>query len=209
MPVKINDIRRLYNALGQSFDRQVLDQAVHASHRIENSSTPVSAGQAFSLVLAEAKNMDTKARLKLISAADGVQADGRATRWEFFFDLPRRRAKLECAWFLVWDKRADAFVATQVEVRAQPFPASDNKLRQLVDEGELLYQQLRGLWQQERKRTPDLPHKFRDSDAVIRELAELDNNLLNHELSLSTGLNPQGKPCWVARTRSDNFYLDL
>ncbi|MDJ0832539.1 MAG: hypothetical protein QNJ69_03390 [Gammaproteobacteria bacterium] len=205
----IKDIRRLYNKLGQAFDRQSLVSEEKSVHQLEDINDPLSAGQAFALVLPFARKLDRNPRLKLITAADGINIDGKASRWEFFFDLPGRRAKLECDWLLTWDDSADAFQGAQIEVRVQPFPPADNKLRQMVDQGGLLYQQLEGLWKQERKRTPDLPDKFRDSDIVIGELITQNKNLLDQELSLATGLNPQGRPCWLAQSRSDTFHLDL
>ncbi len=207
--MKITDIRRLYNSLGQTLDRQALREEIHDIHRLDDSTSPITAGQAFKQIIPVVKEIDSKPKLKLISAAGTIQTDGSATRWEFFFDLPKKRAKLECGWYLQWDDSEDDYHGAQIELRAQPFPTADNPLRQMVDQGELLYQQLDGLWQQERKRSPDLPAKFRDSDAVIRELADQDIDLLKHELSLSTGVNARGKTCWLVQTRSESFQLDL
>ena len=38
--------------------------------------------------------------IKLITASENLDASGKASRWEFFFDLPKRRAKAAVAWVL-------------------------------------------------------------------------------------------------------------
>jgi hypothetical protein len=81
--------------------------------------------------------------------------------------------------------------------------------RTMVENGQLLYPQLKGLWQQERRRMVDLPHSFRDSDIALVEFVRQGLKPADVEFSLGTGTGPGGKPAWVAQTRTQNFYTDL
>ncbi len=205
----IDKLRKIYNKIDTIFDRSALESEINRSYRLRAENKPVTAKTAFRLALLEAKRLDKHAALKMIVAPDGVDPTGKAIRWEFFFDLIQQRAKLICEWFLSWDAEADSFGPPQLVVKANPFPPADSPLHQLVSEGKLLHRQLNGFWQQERRRQPDLPHQFRDSDealaALIRQGLSFDQ-----EVTLSTTEHSsENESYWVAKSRYDTFLVNF
>jgi hypothetical protein len=202
-------VRRLYNRIDRFFDRQSLTQELRSSRELKEGNNPQTARPVFERVWQAAQELDRKACLKMIVSPGGVDQAGASARWEFFFDLPRRRAKLECNWFLPWVTERDSFGSAHLELIARPFPPVNSPLRQMVNEGTLLYRQLAGFWEEERRRSPDLPLHFRNSDEVIVALIQQGLNLLEDEFSLGTGQSPQGSLAWVAQTRGRDFYTAL
>jgi hypothetical protein len=69
----------------------------------------------------------------------------------------------------------------------------------------LLYPQLHSLWLAERGRTPDLPHRFRNSDVTAGELARRGLRIEDLEFTLSTDRDRDGTPSWIARTRDQEY----
>ena len=205
----INHVRRGYNAIDSIFDRRVLKQAGYSVRELKSVEGGRTARQAFDPVLKIAREWDPDARLKLITAPDGLQPNGAAYRWEFFFDLVNRRGKLECDWISIWDAAADRFTSVRIETKAQPFPPIGSKLNQMVTEGQLLYRQLSGLWRDEWQRTPDLPPQFRESDSVVQALSAQGVDLRIDECSLSTGLDANGQPSWVVQTRAGDYHFNF
>ena len=82
----------------------------------------------------------------------------------------------------------------------------DSRLRQLVRDGHLLHEQLIVMWRQEYKRLPNLPSRFRDSDAALADFTQQGLDVTLTEFSLSTGQSPEGSLCWVAQTRNEKYY---
>jgi hypothetical protein len=204
-----NTLRRLYNRIDRLFDRQVLTQELRSSRGLEESNEPQTVRQVFERVWQAAQELDREACLKMIVSPGGVDQEGTSARWEFFFDLPQRRAKLECNWFLSWDDEKDGFGSACLDIIARPFPPANSLLRQMVNEGTLLHRQLAGFWEEERRRSPDLPLHFRNSNEAIVELIRQGLDLLEDEFSLGTGQSPEGKLAWIAQTRGREFYAEL
>jgi hypothetical protein len=167
--------------------------------------TPATAYQAFAMVLPVVREVDLDARLKRITASENLDAQGRASRWEFFFDLPSRRAKLQCDWLLPWDEQTDDFAHARLEGMVRPFPPTDSVFYVMVAEGKLLHRQIVGLWNQEYQRSPNLPFHFRDSDEVIAELARQGLDISGSDFSLTTEAVHGQPPNWVAQTRSQTW----
>src|SRR5262245_61830009 len=134
-------LRRWYNTVDRFFDRQALTQELRFWRDLQDAAEPRTARYAFELARRVAEELDHEACLKLIVAPDGVRADGTSTLWEFFFDLPARRAKLECDWFLPWEAETRRFGLARLEVIARPFPPATSPLRQMVKDGKLLHRQ--------------------------------------------------------------------
>jgi hypothetical protein len=204
-----NTLRRLYNRIDRFFDYQSLAQELRSSRDLRESNEPQTARQALEQVWQAAQELDREACLKMIVSPGGVDQAGASTRWEFFFDLPQRQAKLECNWFLLWEDERNGFGLAHLELIARPFPPADSLLRQMVNEGTLLYRQLAGFWEEERRRAPDLPLHFRNSDEAVAELMGQGLDLLEDEFSLGTGHSPQGSLAWVAQTRRQEFRVAL
>lgn len=114
----LEPLRRLYNTVDRFFDRRALTQELHFSRDLKESNQ-VTARHAFQVALQAAQQLDRGACLKLI-AGHAVNHDGTSSRWEFFFDLPARRAKLACDWALTWDAAADDFGPARLEIMALP-----------------------------------------------------------------------------------------
>jgi hypothetical protein len=204
-----NALRRLYNRVDRFFDRRTLTQELRSSHELKGSNEPQTARQVFEVAWQAAQELDREACLKLIVSPQGVDQQGASAHWEFFFDLPQRRAKLEGNWFLPWEDERQGFGFARFDLIARPFPAANSLLRQMVNEGKLLHRQLAGFWEEERRRSPDLPLHFRNSDEAIIELMRQGLDLLQDEFSLGTGQSPEGSLAWVAQTRKREFYAEL
>lgn len=203
----ITRFRRLYNAVDGLFDYRAISQEISFSREAGAEKQGRTAGQALAVILPVAREFDRQARLKAIISQQGIDRNGTSAHWEFFFDLVNRRATLAGEWLLTGDTGADAYRPARIDVIVRPFPPADSPLRQLVREGHLLRRQLASLWRQERKRRPDLPHRFRDTDVVPADLARQGLDLTLVEFSLSTGLSPEGRLCWLAQTRHDTYYV--
>jgi hypothetical protein len=76
----------------------------------------------------------------------------------------------------------------------------------MVKEGKLLHRQMAGMWKQECRRRPNLPHEFRDTDVILAEFIEQGLDVSQTEFSLTTGQSPEDRLCWVAQTRRENYY---
>ncbi len=166
-------LRRGLNHIERALDRSSLHAPVTEQRRLRGGGVPCLASVALEQAVQVAQRFDEEARLKRLVAPLGTQADGAALRWEFGFDLPRRRAKLDCDWYLDHDARAGRFGRECFDLRAAPFPPSDSLLARGVAEGRVAYGQLAGVWRDERRLTPDLPLVFADSDVALVELQAL------------------------------------
>lgn len=202
----MNSLRRFYNAVDMLFDRQTLRVAQRFSRPGGSQGTPLTAREAFALCLPLARNFDRGARLKQIVSPDGdIQQNGASRHWEFFFDLPKRRARMNCDWQLPWDEDSDGFGSARIEAAITPFPAQNSLLYQMVKEGRLLYRQLSGLWKEERRRKADLPVQFRDSDEIMLEFAGQGLDVTRSEVTLAAECKQGERPYWVAQTREVSF----
>jgi hypothetical protein len=194
-------LRRAFNRLDRALDRRSLKEAVRIERETGEGAAPVTARTAFRTCLKAARSLDRGARLRLIAAPKiATTADGTSRIWDFNFHLPRRRAQLACRWELPFDEEIDDFGPARLEATATPFPAPGTPLVTLVEEGRMLYRQLNGLWLAERRRGRDLPHRFRDSDAVVAELMAQGLDPHSDEFTLDT-LGRGAAPIWTAATR--------
>jgi hypothetical protein len=201
-----NSLRRIYNSIDSLFDRRAISQELRISKDDTESTYPKTAMQAFEKVQTFAYELDRQARLKWIVSQQGVNSNGESSHWEFSFDLTERRAHLVCDWLLLFNETIDKYLPAKIELTLKPFPPADSPLRQMVKDGQLLHRQLIGMWKQEIKRTPDLPHKFRDTSLIVEELSQQGLDIAQTEFSLSTGQDSSGKLCWLAQTRQKKYY---
>jgi hypothetical protein len=199
-------LRRAYNAVDILFDARAIRQELHFSRELEDIRHPRSAYQAFRSIHPFVNKLDRQARLKMIVSQPGIDAEGASAHWEFFFDLVQRRAHLICDWALSWNEASDDFGPARVELAIKPFPSVDSPIRQLVASGKLLHRQMVGLWKQECERSPALPKRFRDTDAVLADLNQQGLDVSQTEFSVRTGLSPEGRISWIAQTRKDIYY---
>lgn len=199
-------IRRLFNSVDRLFDRRAIGEDLRFSRSGGKARQPITAGQAFQVIQPVMQNLDRSARLKRIVSQPGLNPEGASSHWEFFFDLPRRRAQVSCEWVLPWDAALDAHGSARIDTVVKPFPAPDSPIRQLVNNGELLHRQLYGLWEQERSRKPDLPFQFQDSDTALADFIQQGLDIGQDEFSLSTGFSSEGRACWIAQTRRKQYF---
>jgi hypothetical protein len=199
-------LRRLYNKVDIIFDRHAISRELSFSRPAENAKRPVTAGRAFENIQSLVRELDREARLKLIVSQQGINIDGTSSCWEFFFDLPKRRAQLLCEWDLPWNELTDNYGTANIKFNIKPFPSVDSPIRQLVREGKLLHRQMISLWKQECRRRPDLPYKFRETDVVLADFLHQGLDVAQDEFSLRTGQSPQGSHCWIAQARNATFY---
>lgn len=201
--------RQIYNSIERALDFRELRQEKRLLHERGAPGQRLTASRALSLVLPPVRRIDRDAMLKMIAAPDGTGVDGTSGRWEFSFDLPRRRAKVGAAWFLQWDDELDEYGSARIEVVARPFPPMDSVIRTMVDEGKLIYPQLKAFWRKERRRVPDLRRSFRDSDVAIADLIRQGLSPEEVEFSLATRAASDQAPVWVAQTRTEEFSTRL
>jgi hypothetical protein len=190
-------IRRVYNRIDQWLDRRALRKEVRETRSLGGAAAPMTAAAVLNVVRPVAVEHDPAALLKMIAAPEGTNRSGEAARWELFFDLPARVAKLECVWRLPWDAVRDEF------------PPPGNVLRQLVDGGKLLYAQLRGQWQAEVARTPALPASMRDSGLALSDAIAAGLVVDDEEFSVATGQGPDGQPAWIVAGRARRYFSRL
>ena len=203
----MNDaLRRIYNTVDLLFDSRSFSQELRFSHAGGETKRPKTALQALNSIYPFARDLDRQARLKLIVSQQGINADGASPHWEFFLDLTQRRAHLICEWALSWNEEMDDYGPSSVEIAVKPFPSVDSPIRQLVTSGKLLHRQMVSMWKQECARLPGLPHKFRDTDAVLAEFVQQGLDVSQNEFSLRTGQSPEGYIRWIAQTRNATYY---
>jgi hypothetical protein len=205
----MDNLRRLYNAIDQRLDRKIILEERRLALDGGGSREPLTARQALQNLLPAVHAFDRGARLKSIVSPPGLSGDGLSPRWEFFFDLPGRRARLNADCFLPWDAAADNYKPASIHLTVAPFPPADSYLRRRVNEGQLLHQQLTGLWKQEMQNTVYLPFSFRDTPAVAAEFSRQGLDFLELEFSLSTGPSPDGRLSWIAQARRRSYYAEF
>lgn len=198
--------RRIYNAIDMRLDRKTIQEERRLTYAGVGTRHPVTACQALKHILPAVRVLDRQARLKSIVSQSGISIGGLSPHWEFFFDLPQRRARISAHWSLPWEADLDHYGPAGISLFVKPFPPANSYLRQLVKEGKLLHQQLTGLWQQECQKTDYLPDKFRDSDSAAAEFSQQGLDLTQVEFTLCTGQSPGGRPAWIAQTRRKQYY---
>ncbi len=199
-PTAADAFRRLYNSVEAFLDRGALVKEHRFTRSALTTSGALTMGAVYALCRNIAEEMDSRPCMTMIAAPEGTDRAGTALRWEFFFDLPGRRAKLECAWSMPGDGH-DA----QIDVVARPFPDADSLLRQQVKDGKLLYRQLVGMWNAERRRHPGLPRRFQNSDAAMYEFVRQGLDVGQEEFSLIAKHDPGHGASWVLQTRDKTW----
>jgi hypothetical protein len=202
----LNNFRKFYNSVDRFFDRRAISEKIQFSRDIPGEDRPKTAGQALAVTQPVASEFDRRAQLKLIASQQGVGADGTSVHWEFFFDLPDRRAQLAAEWKLTWNETADRHGKAQIVITVNPFPPADSPVRRMAQEGQLLHKQMVGMWEQELRRRPTLPHRFRDTDLVMSDFSKQGLDPSQSEFSLCTGQSSEGRPCWIAQTRDKSYF---
>lgn len=198
-------LRRLNNRVERWLDRSSLHEPrVHAQDW-PGGGVPCIASAALERAVSYAHTLDSDACLKQVLAPEGVQPDGAARHWQFRFELPTARANLDGNWFLDGDARAGRFGRERFEARATPFPPPGSELAAAVADGRLPYSALSRAWREERRRTPDLPLVFRDSDVAVIELQQRGLVLGGAAFSLGVTSDPGGALRWLARSGSAEF----
>jgi len=205
MPLDVSKARKYYNRVDRFFDRTALREKQVFAHDLIAAGRPLTATEAFRHSLAAARRFDPHPQLKMIVCSAGLDSAGRSSRWGFSFDLPRRRAQASIDWILAWDENTDSYGKASIEGTVRPFPEIGGVTHRMVEDGDLLYRQLAGLWEKELKRLPALPHDFKDSDQAIRELARSGLDLSSSEVTLTAKGRHGSPPRWQAQTRHNTY----
>lgn len=197
-PVRGQLLRRLHNRIDRWLDRASLHAASLSTERLRGGGVPCLASQALERAVTVAHQHERDVRLKHIEAPRGVAADGAAPHWRFAFELPARRATLQCDWYLDGDSAAGRFGRECLDARATPFPPPDSLLARQVAAGALGYARLNAAWREQRRSQPDLPLVFIDSDAVLAELQAHGLRIDAGVATLHTEVANGGAPQWLA-----------
>ncbi len=193
-------LRRLNNRIDRWLDRRSLREPVETVTKLPGGGVPGVVSVALERAVQQAQVLDRDACLKQVLAPQGTQPDGAAVRWQFHFELHRARAKLVVDWYLDGDPHAGRFGHEVIQARAEPFPPPDSVLARGVAEGKVMYARLGRVWKEERRRTPDLPLEFRDSDAAVADLARRGLPVEAASFTLGVAAESGGALVWVART---------
>ncbi|HEU4459219.1 MAG TPA: hypothetical protein VFR90_08870 [Methylibium sp.] len=191
-------LRRWLNRIDRRLDGAALHAPLAFSEKLPGGGVPALASHALERAVSEARKHDPDARLKHVLAPAGVAADGAASRWEFVFDLPSRRAKLLAQWYLDGDTRHGRFGRECLDASVKPFPLPDSPIARGVAEGRMPYSTLAAAWREERRRTPDLSLSMRDSDAVMSDL-QRQGLAAGSRFVLRNALNATGAAIWLAQ----------
>lgn len=192
-------LRRLLNRIDRALDRRSLHAPQTRRERPPGGGVPCLASHALERAVKLAHEFDEDARLKHALAPRGVAEDGAALRWEFVFDLPQRRAKLLCQWYLDGEAKYGRFGRECFDASVLPFPPADSALARAVAEGHAAYGQCTAAWREERRRTPDLPLEMRDSDAVMAELQRQGLRPPPGDWVMRNGWQQPGGHVWLAQ----------
>lgn len=195
-------LRRLYNSIDKIFDRGALEKEERFTRSGLTTSGALTMGAVYALCQNIAQEFEFRPCLTMIAAPEGTDRMGMALRWEFFFDLPKRRARLECAWTMREDGQ-DA----QIDVTARPFPPADSPLRKQVEAGQLLRRQLAGMWLSERGRRPCLPRRFYNSDQAMIKIVQQGFDPAKEEFNLTAKFTDGGQACWVLQAREKTYQV--
>lgn len=114
-----------------------------------------------------AAELDAKAGLFRLVAAEGIEADGTATRWEAHFDLPSRQATAEVAVTFRWVEEAGAYREGLAVVREVTFPPPGSELARMGTEGTLSRRRIRGIWRQQLRERRYLPEPIPSLAAAL------------------------------------------
>lgn len=130
---------------------------------------PVTARQAFEVVLAHVEKVDRDFKFVLVTSGQDINHEGRALLWEFFFDFPRRRASGVFAVRLRSDEEVDDGPMC-IETHLRPaYPDTGFMPRLKRDRASRGYLEQAWIKSVEAKR--GLPLSFRDSPEAVQELA--------------------------------------
>jgi hypothetical protein len=192
-------LRRLLNRIDRWLDRRSLASAQAGEERLPGGGVPCLASHALERAMVVARRLDGDVRLKSIAAPQGTASDGAARRWSLRLELPGRRAKLRCDWYLDGDTRFGRFGRECMDWAASPFPAADSVLARGVEEGRLRHCALAVAWRQERRHAIDLPLVFRDSDVALVDLQAHGLDPAATGYTLRSQVEPTQGPVWVAQ----------
>lgn len=202
----LENYRRVFNRISQFFDRKALTQSERQFLDVCSGNSPLTARKAFEHCHPVAKSYDSKALLKsIVGEQDQIQTDGSSTAWSFGYDLPKRQAQLLCTWYLATEKGNDEWDAGKLEVIVNPFPAENSSLRQFVEDGRLLYSQLKGMWKKEMERNLPLPLNFHDTDSLSIDLIKKGRLHMDTAYSLNAVHQVGKQAVWVITSKEGTY----
>jgi hypothetical protein len=103
-------------------------------------------------------------------------------------------------WLLPWDEAADDYAAARLDCVVRPLLASGSPLGK-AQQDRLARHDLIRMWQEVLSCRPDLPIRFRDSDAALADFLKHGLDLGQEEFSLSAGILQHTSPRWMAHAR--------
>ncbi len=114
-----------------------------------------------------ADDLDQKAELHRLVAAEGIEADGTATRWEAHFDLPSRQTTLEAVVTFRWSEEDGAYGEGVAALREVAFPPPGSELARMGADGVLSRRRIRGVWRQQLRERRYLPPVIPPLEAAL------------------------------------------
>lgn len=135
-------------------------------------SASLSARRALDMIQKEVEKADTGAVLKSINAPQGVDKEGKAVAWDFFFDLPNHRAQGLFEWRIEVSPDRHAWHEAYVLRKTTPFPAIGSPVHRMVSGGFSSAKLLMDAWNSMRDQAVDMPLDFIDSPDAVKWLQE-------------------------------------
>ncbi len=162
------------------FLRRFLNRAIEPSitqNHVPRLSGPLTAHQAWFVVIPIAKALDRRAELTLITSGLDIDHEGRSRTWEFNFYLPKRKATVMLS---LGPETKDA---NDADIDSLPY---------------VLTQRINQASSFDSKRL-SFPHQFRDSPEVVAEFSVLGVDFAAGpgDMKLEGRILPSGDSVWV------------
>ncbi len=119
-----------------------------------------------------AAGLDPQAGMFRLVAAEGIEPDGSATRWEADFDLPGRQATLQVVVTFRWSEEAQTYGTGLAVLRELAFPPPGSELARMGERRQLSARRIRGIWRQQLRERRYLPERIPPLGAALAAVAD-------------------------------------
>lgn len=165
------------NAAPLDYGSGRIEEKVTTREELDAPGGPVTACEAFGVVVEIARAYDEQARLTRVSSGPGLDEQGRTTLWTFQYQFPNRWAQAVLSVHTGPPGTKPGSPDEFLEVNVTPFPAPGSAMAKMLTEGQSGFVEQQ--WKVELERHAPLAENFRDSSEVFQAW-------INDGLSLAT-----------------------
>ncbi len=157
--------------LANPFNRDQITSKTEETKKLPELRGPLTAREALNAILPAVRQVDQEFKLTFVGSGEGINPDGRAYAWDFFFEFPRRRGHGVFFIHLCPDEGDDEGPWC-IDMRVQPFGKEPAR--------------------------PALPFEFRDSAEAVQALGEQGVDWISGDThsTLSAKILPNGGVVW-------------